>query len=197
MPRGGRFILAATGLVGGCAGPSLLLLPGEQGDQGAVAVLESGGKPQETVVSDVNSRTKLGRANPRTRVIGAARVKTSERALVARLPPPPVSFILYFEEGAARITSESRPQLDAIRAEVARRPGVDVQLTGHADTLGSSEDNDALAQARALQILDILAGEGIDRSVMTALGRGEGQLRVETADGVRDAANRRVEVVVR
>jgi outer membrane protein OmpA-like peptidoglycan-associated protein len=42
-----------------------------------------------------------------------------------------------------------------------------------------------------------LAGEGFDRSMMSAVGRGERELKVATADNVGNASNRRVEVTVR
>jgi len=42
-----------------------------------------------------------------------------------------------------------------------------------------------------------LAGQGFDRSVMSAVGRGEREPKVATADNVDSAANRRVEVLVR
>jgi outer membrane protein OmpA-like peptidoglycan-associated protein len=117
--------------------------------------------------------------------------------LLSALPPPPRSYTLYFVEGTTDLTPESRPVLDELRAEIARRPGADVEVTGHTDTVGSTEDNDALSQRRAMQILDLLATVGIDRSLMTAVGRGERELRQPTLDNVESALNRRVEVSVR
>jgi outer membrane protein OmpA-like peptidoglycan-associated protein len=87
--------------------------------------------------------------------------------------------------------------LDALRAEIARRPGAEVDVTGHTDTVGSEEDNDSLSLKRAKEVLGILASEGINSSLMTAVGRGERELREPTADNVDSAFNRRVEVIVR
>jgi outer membrane protein OmpA-like peptidoglycan-associated protein len=70
-------------------------------------------------------------------------------------------------------------------------------VTGHTDREGSDEDNDVLSQRRAEEVLGILAGEGIPRELMTAVGRGERQPKVVTPDGVAEPANRRVEVTVR
>jgi outer membrane protein OmpA-like peptidoglycan-associated protein len=42
-----------------------------------------------------------------------------------------------------------------------------------------------------------LASQGFDRSQMSAVGRGERELKVSTGDNVDNAANRRVEVIVR
>jgi len=189
--------LAAAGLLLGlaaCQHSSLVLLPDEGGGHGAVAVLEANGKPVDAVVSQPDSRTKLGDATPTTR---PAQLKGDEIALLSGMPPPPKSFTLYFVEGTTDLTPESQPALAELRAEIARRPGVDVEVTGHTDTVGSAEDNDRLSQKRAEQILGLLATVGIDRSLMTAVGRGERDLREPTMDNVESALNRRVEVLVR
>ena len=189
--------LAAAGLFLGlsaCQHSSLILLPDEGGGHGAVAVLEANGKPVDAVVSQPDSRTKLGDATPTTR---PAQLKGDEIALLSGMPPPPKSFTLYFVEGTTDLTSESQPALAELRAEIARRPGVDVEVTGHTDTVGSAEDNDRLSQKRAEQILGLLATVGIHRSLMTAVGRGERDLREPTMDNVESAINRRVEVLVR
>jgi len=189
--------LAAAGLFLGlsaCQHSSLILLPDEGGGHGAVAVLEANGKPVDAVVSQPDSRTKLGDATPTTR---PAQLKGDEIALLSGMPPPPKSFTLYFVEGTTDLTPESQPALAELRAEIARRPGVDVEVTGHTDTVGSAEDNDRLSQKRAEQILGLLATVGIHRSLMTAVGRGERDLREPTMDNVESAINRRVEVLVR
>jgi outer membrane protein OmpA-like peptidoglycan-associated protein len=180
-----------------CAHSSLLLLPDEGGGHGAVAVLESKGKPVGAVVSQPDSRTALGDPTPTPRPLGKSGLNQNQLALVSGLPPPPRSFTLYFVEGTTDLTPESRPALDQLRAEIARRPGVDVEVTGHTDTVGSAEDNDALSLRRAQQILGLLATVGIDRSLMTAVGRGERALREPTLDNISNATNRRVEVLVR
>jgi outer membrane protein OmpA-like peptidoglycan-associated protein len=190
--------LAAAGLCLGlaaCQHSQLLLLPDEGGGHGAVAVLEANGKPVEAVVSQPDSRTRLGDASPTPRPAGV--LKGDEVALLSGMPPPSKSFTLYFIEGTTDLTPESRPVLDELRAEISRRPGVDVEVTGHTDTVGSTEDNDRLSQRRAEQILDLLATVGIDRNLMTAVGRGERDLREPTLDNVENGFNRRVEVLVR
>jgi OmpA-OmpF porin, OOP family len=190
--------LTAAGLcllLASCGGSSLLLLPDETGGHGAVAVLESNGKPVDAVVSQPDSRTRLGTASPATRPAGE--LKADELALLSGMPPPPRNYVLYFVEGTTDLAAESRPVFEDMKAEIARRPGVDVEVTGHTDTVGSAEDNDALSQRRAEQILNLLATVGIDRSLMTAVGRGERELRVPTMDNVENPLNRRVEVLVR
>jgi outer membrane protein OmpA-like peptidoglycan-associated protein len=191
-----RGLLPACGLLllAGCAKNSLVLVPSENGAPGAVAVLNSDGAGGETVVSETNSRTSIGRGQPVTR---PHKLNKQERTLLDALPPPPIRLTLYFKEGTTMLTPESRPSLDYLRAQVHDRPGAEAQVTGYTDTLGSDDDNDALSQRRAEEVVELLAAEGIDRAAMTAVGRGERSLRVQTADRVREAANRRVEVIVR
>jgi OmpA-OmpF porin, OOP family len=187
----------ASALLGGCAHSSLLLLPDEDGGQGAVAVLETKGQPANAVVSQSNSRTTLGQQNAKVRAVGRKGLKAKETSLLAGMPPPPRSFSLYFLQGTTEFTPPSRAVLPALRAEIASRPGADVEVTGHTDTVGGEADNDVLSLKRAEEVLAVLSGQGIDRSLMTAVGRGERELREPTPDGVSNAANRRVEVIVR
>lgn len=188
--------LAASALLAGCATPSLTLLPSEEGKQGAVAVLEENGRPVETVVNELNSRTNLS-GRPRTRSIDPSKLTARQLALLQTLPPPPVRLTLYFLEGTTSLTPESTPGLNFLTQEVSERPGAEVQVTGYTDTLGSDDDNDRLSQQRAEQVLTILAAQGISPEMLNAVGRGERDLRVPTPDGVREPANRRVVVTIR
>jgi len=190
-----RFALPALLLLAGCAHSSMVLLPDEDGGHGEVAILKPDGSG-ETLVSEANSRASLG-GSPTIKPLGAKGLKPTEAALVSALPPPAKSFTLYFLEGTTDMTRESAPVVDEIRAEIAARPGAEVQVTGHTDTVGSDDDNDALSQKRAEEILNLLANKGFDRTIMSAVGRGERELKVPTADNVSSPVNRRVEVIVR
>jgi outer membrane protein OmpA-like peptidoglycan-associated protein len=194
MRRRDFAILALTG----CAhSTSVVLLPDEDGGHGEVAIVKPGAAGGETVVSQPNSRATLRGSQPVIRPLGARGLKPNEAALLTGLPPAAKSFTLYFVEGTTNMTAESAPVLDAIRAEITERPGAEVQVTGHTDTVGAESDNDALSRRRAEEILNLLASKGFDRGIMSAVGRGERELKEPTADNVGSAANRRVEVIVR
>jgi outer membrane protein OmpA-like peptidoglycan-associated protein len=174
-----------------------VLLPDDEGHQGAVAVLESGGAPTGAGISDGNSRTKLGTRAPVAKPLGAKGLRKQETALLTGLPPPAKSFLLYFEQGTTTLTPQSATVLTALRAEIAARSGPEVEVIGHTDTVGSEDDNDRLSTKRAEEVLAWLASQGFDRSMMSAVGRGERQLTQPTLDNVDNPANRRVEVIVR
>lgn len=189
--------LLAIVLLGGCTGSSLLLLPDEGGAQGAVAVLDPRTEETRAVVSEGNTRSRLGAQRASTRRIAPDRIGRADRLLLASLPPPPRTFILYFEEGTTRLTPASQPMLAMLRAEVVSRDGVEVQVTGHTDRVGSDGDNDVLSTRRAEEIKTVLAGEGVPEGVMVAVGQGERRPLVQTDNGVEEPRNRRVEVTVR
>jgi len=184
-------------LLAGCAHSSMVLLPDEDGGHGQVSILKPGSSDAATIVSEPNTRATLDGSRPTIRPLGAKGLKPSEATLVSSLPPAAKSFTLYFLEGTTEMTAQSVPVLDELRAEIARRPGAEVQVTGHTDTVGSYADNDSLSLKRAEEILNLLASKGFDRSIMTAVGRGERELKVPTADDVSSPVNRRVEVIVR
>ena len=190
-------LAAACLLLGGCATSSLVLLPDDEGHQGAVAVLETNGQPTEAVINQGNSRTKLGEANAAPKPLGDKGLKPEEAALLTTLPPPAKSFTLYFDEGTVTPTAESQSVLTALRAEIASRSGPQVEVTGHTDTVGGEEDNDRLSIQRAEEVLNWLVSQGFDRSLLSASGRGERDLKEPSMDNFSSATNRRVEVIVR
>jgi OOP family OmpA-OmpF porin len=188
---------SALALLAGCATSSLVLLPDDEGHQGSVAVLEVAGQPTGAVIANGNSRTALGDKTPMAKPLGNKGLKKQEAALLSGLPPPPRSFLLYFDQGTVTLTPESVAVLSALRTEIAARSGPAVEVTGHTDTVGNEGDNDRLSAQRAEEVLSWLVSQGIDRSIMSAVGRGERELKESTADNVASAANRRVEVIVR
>jgi len=194
---GRALALAAAVALAGCAHSSMVLLPDEDGGHGEVTILKADRSGTGTIVNQPNTRARLDGSKPSVRPLGANGLKPEEAALVNALPPPPKSFTLYFLEGTTEMTPESAPALEELRAEIARRPGAEVQVTGHTDTVGSDADNDSLSLRRAQEILNLLASKGFDRSIMTAVGRGERELKVQTGDNVSSPVNRRVEVIVR
>jgi len=122
--------------------------------------------------------------------------RTFAEALAAQ-PPQPVSFTLYFETNSVEVTAASRSALDALFAEVAKRPAVEVQVTGHTDRVGSEAENDRLSLQRAEAVRVMLIQRGIQASFLRAVGRGEREPLIPTADEQAEPRNRRVEVIVR
>jgi outer membrane protein OmpA-like peptidoglycan-associated protein len=87
--------------------------------------------------------------------------------------------------------------LPKVIAELTRRPGAEIVVIGHTDRVGLLADNDALSIKRAQTMARIFEQRGVARALLQAVGRGEREPLVATADEVPEPANRRVEVTVR
>jgi outer membrane protein OmpA-like peptidoglycan-associated protein len=75
--------------------------------------------------------------------------------------------------------------------------GAQIVATGHTDTSGPPAYNMALSLRRANAVKDQLVRDGVKAEDISVVGKGEAQPLVPTADGVREAQNRRVEIVLR
>jgi OmpA-OmpF porin, OOP family len=117
------------------------------------------------------------------------------------VPPPETEglgdYLVFFAFDSAELDADAR-QTVAQAAEAYRRTGDSQQITatGHTDTSGSAEYNLGLSQRRAEAVANELIRLGVPAADIVTVGRGEEDLLVPTADGVREPRNRRVEIVV-
>jgi outer membrane protein OmpA-like peptidoglycan-associated protein len=116
-------------------------------------------------------------------------------------PPPPPEvvcspgpFIVFFEWDKSDITPEAASILDNAVTQYQTCNNAQVMLAGFTDRSGSASYNVGLSQRRADAVKAYLASKGIPDGVMTTEAFGETRPRVETADGVREVQNRRVEI---
>jgi outer membrane protein OmpA-like peptidoglycan-associated protein len=189
-------LIAASLMLSACAKQgSITMLPPEDGETpGTVKVLTaSTGKEKAVIDTPGTSTTTSGKITKETSAVTASRYKD----LFDSLPPAPRSFTLYFIENSVNLTPESEKLLPEIFAELAKRPGADLEITGHTDTMGKLEVNDALSLRRAAEVTSIFFAEGLDKAVIRIAGRGERDLKEQTPDETSSAVNRRVEVLVR
>ena len=168
---------------------------------------ENSSSKGSVVVGEGSSATVLDTPMTAADVDNSGRVKTKNvtqeevekdfSAALAATPPKPISFTLYFETGSTVVLDISKDTLEELFKEVANRQAVEVQITGHTDTVGRMTDNDLLSTQRAEVIKEMLISRGLQSNFIRAVGRGERELLVQTPDNVHETKNRRVEVIVR
>jgi outer membrane protein OmpA-like peptidoglycan-associated protein len=165
------------------------LLHDEGGGVGAVAVMDpaTGAERGQLTVADTQADLRPGPLKPKP-------LTTNYDDLLAVMPAAPRVFTLYFADGL-RLTAESERTLEELRRTVT--VASEVQITGHTDTVGDGPSNDKLSLDRATQVRAALAAQGLPVANAKVTGRGERELKVQTADGVNEPANRRVDVIVR
>jgi outer membrane protein OmpA-like peptidoglycan-associated protein len=127
-------------------------------------------------------------------------VKFGAPTVVAPPPPPPPavapSFMVFFDWDRSNLSQQAlntiKQAADAFRTKGNAR----ITATGHTDTSGPEAYNMALSLRRANTVKDALVRDGVPATAIAVVGRGEQGLLVQTADGVREPQNRRVEIVI-
>lgn len=116
-------------------------------------------------------------------------------------PPPPAAavcqpgpYIVFFEWDKSDITPEAASILDNAVTAYGDCGHAQVMLAGYTDTSGSAKYNLGLSQRRADSVAAYMTSKGIPGGVISTKAYGETNLRVQTADGVRELQNRRVEI---
>ncbi len=110
--------------------------------------------------------------------------------------PRVTKYTVFFDWDRANITPQAA---DTIRqAAIAYKAGGNsrIEATGHADRSGSDQYNMGLGLRRANAVKAELIRDGVPAANIVILSRGESMPLVQTADGVREPQNRRVEIVL-
>ncbi len=113
-------------------------------------------------------------------------------------PPPMVPeeamYLVFFNWDSAALSSGAQNVLDAVAEEVIKNPPSQIIIDGHADTSGSNEYNERLGFKRANAVRDALVKRGVSEDIVSVESSGEEELLVQTPDGIREPANRRVNI---
>jgi outer membrane protein OmpA-like peptidoglycan-associated protein len=116
-------------------------------------------------------------------------------------PPPPApqveaarSFQVFFDFNKATITAAAAKVVQRA-ADTVKAGGVaHIEVIGHTDTVGGAAYNQKLSEARAAAVKGQLVADGVPGGEIVTRGVGKTGLLVPTADGVREAQNRRAEI---
>lgn len=135
--------------------------------------------------------------NNRTR---AAECKAAFEAAMAEVEQALASdlgnvYVVFFAWDRADITPVAATILDQVANDFERGEVPRIVLSGHTDTTGTAEYNMRLSERRARAAAAELIARGVPESAIEVTWFGETQLRVPTADEVREPQNRRVEML--
>ena len=173
----------------------VVLLPQEGVPTAAVTVQARQGQvvlAQPYAVAEVASSGSVDTAQT-----NAQQVEKRYGQLLSVQPAAEQRFTLLFMPGGAQLTPESSAELADVLARATERPGGEVIIIGHTDRVGSVESNDTLSLQRAQAVRQLVIDRGFDPNRVEAVGRGEREPVVQTADEVEEPKNRRAEIVVR
>jgi len=112
---------------------------------------------------------------------------------VSRLNCNAGPYVVFFNWDQTSLTPEAASILDLAASRWSDCGGA-VMIAGHTDREGSAAYNVAKSNRMASSVRDYLASRGIPDGRMSIEAFGESRPKVDTADGVREVMNRRVEV---
>lgn len=110
-------------------------------------------------------------------------------------PSVPGPFVVHFEFDSAKLTGAADQVIREAAKQAKAAKVVRALLNGHADRSGSDAYNMRLSKSRTKTVLDALIAQGMPADIMLGKSYGESLPAVNTPDGQREAANRRVEII--
>ena len=109
----------------------------------------------------------------------------------------PKSFVVFFDASSDTVSKAGDERIAQAAAAAKAQPGDRVRVIGHAD---GAEDADGkglnISESRARAVRDALVRYGVPSDAITVQGLGFTRPLVQTANGVREPQNRRVEILL-
>ena len=145
----------------------------------------------------------IARISPRTGITAAAPGSAHSAASRARPPTaeagaPSVNLTVQFLTNSAELTPAAVHTLDELGRALTSQTlsNYHFRIEGHTDTVGATDHNQALSDARAKRVVEYLVKKfNVDASRLEPVGMGESHPLVQTGDNVSEPRNRRVTVV--
>ena len=108
----------------------------------------------------------------------------------------PGNYTVYFDFDKAVINAAGQQVINQVLADARMHPPSSVSVTGHTDTVGPADYNMALGLRRADAVRTALISGGVPADKITVASRGFTDLAVPTGPNVREAKNRRAEIIL-
>jgi OOP family OmpA-OmpF porin len=122
--------------------------------------------------------------------------KVEEKKQPVAVVEQAVEHVVYFAHDSVRLSAEAKAMLKTA-AEHYKKNKKGVLVIGHTDRSGTERYNEDLSLRRAMEVRAELVRQGVPYQAVALQWVGETQPAVATADGVREAKNRRAQIIVR
>ena len=123
------------------------------------------------------------------------------QAPVAGPGAPPLSetrtYLVFFDWDRADLTARARQIVASAAAASMHAQTTRIEVNGYTDLSGTAAYNQRLSVRRAQSVEAELVRDGINRNEIGIHGYGESNPLVQTAKGVREPQNRRVEIILK
>ena len=110
--------------------------------------------------------------------------------------PAPAVYLVLFDFDKSNINDAAQAVINQVIADFNANKASAISVTGHTDRAGSDAYNEKLSERRADAVREALIAGGIPADAITTAWKGESENAVPTADGVKEQANRRAEIII-
>jgi OmpA-OmpF porin, OOP family len=108
----------------------------------------------------------------------------------------PMNYTVYFDFDKSVITPAGQEVINQVLSDAKAHNPSSISVTGHTDLVGPEDYNMALSLRRADAVRSALIAGGVSADKITVAGRGMSEPAVPTARGVKEARNRRAEIIL-
>ena len=103
---------------------------------------------------------------------------------------------LFTGRDSTTLSAHGGQVLSAVAAVVGKYDSTALTVNGYTDTVGPSDRNMQLSQARADAVAKALSSAGVDAHRITSYGFGDTRLKIPTGPGKSEPRNRRVDILI-
>jgi outer membrane protein OmpA-like peptidoglycan-associated protein len=154
-------------------------------EKSRLAALQANQAAQQSENDKVAMRTKLSE-----QLNSILQTRDSARGLIVSMSD------VLFDTGKYSLKSGAREKLAKVAGILLAYPGLNIEVGGYTDNVGSDGMNQKLSESRASSVRDYLVREGVSPNSVTAKGFGETQPVTSNDTSAGRQQNRRVELLV-
>lgn len=146
-------------------------------------------KAQQDAQQSENEKAAM-RARLSEQLNSVLQTRDSARGLIVSMSD------VLFDTGKFSLKPGAREKLSKVAGILLSYPGLDIEVGGYTDSVGTDEMNQTLSENRAGSVRDYLVQQGVATSAITAKGFGEMQPVATNDNAAGRQQNRRVELLV-
>jgi len=134
----------------------------------------------------------------RDELLAALAEREAKPAAPAPAPAPaaPQVYLVLFDFDKDNINPAAQAVINRVVADFSANKAKSISITGYTDRAGTDAYNLKLSERRADSARAALIAAGVPADAITTAWKGEAENAVPTADGVKEQANRRDELIV-
>ncbi len=168
---------------------------GEQGSFGPKPLSIARGNAD--ITSDYNHSALLGLRYALFAPAPPMPVQSAPAPVAAPAPEPARTYLVFFDWDRADLTGRARQIVSEAAQASTHVQTTRIEVNGFTDLSGTAAYNQRLSVRRAQSVEAELVRDGVARAEITIHGYGESNPLVQTAKGVREPQNRRVEIILK